>query len=265
MAPPSALPPASPSRLLDGLFVLTVAHLAARLEWGPASVVALLMGVAHAASASSRAAFLPLHAVALPTAVAAFRADGLHADAPFTLWLRLALVAAIAVSLALDAAMCPLRGVVPPGAGPFDAAMLEVGVPASTGCTARIFYPTRVAVRPRGVPGPARHPYLVHGTDVTDGVASFLGLPSTLFRWLAFTRPWCYEADPEDSPPATPAQGAPRTGFPVLVFSHGLGGTPDVYGALIRDLVSRGNVVVALCHTDGSAAFTRTEDGAALA
>jgi len=49
--------------------------------------------------------------------------------------------------------------------------------------------------------------------------------------------------------------------YPVILFSHGLGGTPDCYRVLIEELVSLGFVVVAPEHSDQSAAFTQLTDG----
>ena len=44
--------------------------------------------------------------------------------------------------------------------------------------------------------------------------------------------------------------------LPVVIFSHGLGGTPDIYQSIIMDLASRGYIVVAVEHTDHSQSVT---------
>ena len=51
--------------------------------------------------------------------------------------------------------------------------------------------------------------------------------------------------------------------WPVMVFSHGLGGTKNAYSHLTGSLASHGLVVVALEHRDGSApiSFIRSPDG----
>ncbi len=58
----------------------------------------------------------------------------------------------------------------------------------------------------------------------------------------------------EDAPPAN----SPGT-FPVVLFSHGLGGTAFAYTSLIEDLVSHGYVVVSIEHTytDMAVAFPK--------
>lgn len=48
--------------------------------------------------------------------------------------------------------------------------------------------------------------------------------------------------------------------LPVVVFSHGLGGVPEIYSSFIADLVSHGWVVFAVEHRDGSAAFAATPE-----
>lgn len=44
--------------------------------------------------------------------------------------------------------------------------------------------------------------------------------------------------------------------FPVIVFSHGLGGTRTTYSQYCGELASRGNVIVAVEHRDGSGPST---------
>jgi platelet-activating factor acetylhydrolase len=52
--------------------------------------------------------------------------------------------------------------------------------------------------------------------------------------------------------------------FPLLVFSHGLGGTGGLYSYQTRSLAAHGYVVVALDHTDGSAPVVQKLDGTIL-
>jgi len=55
-----------------------------------------------------------------------------------------------------------------------------------------------------------------------------------------------------------------RTGFPLLVFSHGLTGTNEEHSMLLSDIARHGYVVAALTHQDGSAARARMENGSTL-
>jgi platelet-activating factor acetylhydrolase len=52
--------------------------------------------------------------------------------------------------------------------------------------------------------------------------------------------------------------------FPLIVFSHGLGGTGGLYSYQTRSLAAQGYVVVALDHTDGSAPVVQKLDGTIL-
>ena len=54
-------------------------------------------------------------------------------------------------------------------------------------------------------------------------------------------------------------------GWPLVVFSHGLYGCAAGYSALCAELASHGSVVVAIEHKDGSAVYTETDDGDAMA
>jgi dienelactone hydrolase len=49
--------------------------------------------------------------------------------------------------------------------------------------------------------------------------------------------------------------------FPVIVFSHGLGGCMEMYSQLCANMASHGFVVLALEHQDGSGCFAETTDG----
>lgn len=50
-------------------------------------------------------------------------------------------------------------------------------------------------------------------------------------------------------------------GFPLVLFSHGLGGCMEMYTQLCQQIASTGMVVVALEHEDGSGCFAQTRNG----
>jgi hypothetical protein len=97
-------------------------------------------------------------------------------------------------------------------------------------------------------------PYLQYPFSTTGGIAKGLGISSNITRWFAQVPSVVADADPED----TPVVGGKH---PVAVFSHADGMVPEVYSALLDDLVSHGWVVFAVTHSDGSAAYTRQADG----
>ncbi|HEX9165443.1 MAG TPA: hypothetical protein VF862_06005, partial [Gemmatimonadales bacterium] len=81
-------------------------------------------------------------------------------------------------------------------------------------------------------PAPDR---LAHGL-----AASMPGLPAFLFSGLGRGRTWTYEN--------VPVSGAERS-FPLLVFSHGFGGTRFQNGFQMAELASHGYVIVAADHS----------------
>jgi dienelactone hydrolase len=265
---PRPPPPPGPSRsgaLVDYALLLAALWFAVHLS-GPASVVMVATFVFHLLQGQPRAAFTGVY-LSIALAVHAFRLDGLtHAKAALgemtIVALRVALVSVVLLTLLLDRFLFPYGGRLPrPVTGGRG---VDVGVLLVSSATAdfmlRIFYPTKAAHAAEPLP------YFLFGTATIDGISHFLRRPGFLLRWLVHTRPWCYEADPTTTPPGGPAAASaggdgPPPRFPVIVFSHGLGGTPDVYGAVISELVSQGYVVAAVEHCDGSAAFTRMDDG----
>lgn len=62
---------------------------------------------------------------------------------------------------------------------------------------------------------------------------------------------------------APPAESNDR-GMPIIIFSHGLGGTADSYSFQTRALAARGYLVVVLDHSDGSATVSPRQDGSFL-
>lgn len=96
--------------------------------------------------------------------------------------------------------------------------------------------------------------------NVFSRVFRFASLPWFVFDHLVHTEHDMQldarMAGPSDSP-SLPAK------LPLVMFSHGLGGVPDVYQVLLQDLASHGFLVAAVEHNDGSAAVTLLPETAA--
>lgn len=52
--------------------------------------------------------------------------------------------------------------------------------------------------------------------------------------------------------------------FPAVVYSHGLGGSSEIYSYQTMNLASHGHVVASLTHTEGSAAVVKRKDGSLM-
>ncbi|RKP22984.1 platelet-activating factor acetylhydrolase, isoform II-domain-containing protein, partial [Syncephalis pseudoplumigaleata] len=118
----------------------------------------------------------------------------------------------------------------------------------------RLYYPAE----PRGtehqatwLPPPAefaRLPRLV-SIPLVVAITLFTKIPASMDAPVATRRP-------------ETASAAHETGrFPVVVFSHGLGGCRTTYSGFCGELASHGFVVCAIEHRDGTASVTSVERG----
>ncbi|KAF1954484.1 hypothetical protein CC80DRAFT_493640 [Byssothecium circinans] len=161
----------------------------------------------------------------------------------------------------------------PPYTGPYKVGSVDVELPTSqlespspspSPCTNiptvafRIFYPGREDSKQRGVkwlPNPQR--------EVIGAYARFLGAGNAFSQFFSvmpqllhyITIPVHHNAEILDPPTKSKR-------WPVMVFSHGLGGSRNAYSHLCGSLASHGIVVVAPDHRDGSApiSFVHTPD-----
>jgi platelet-activating factor acetylhydrolase len=114
----------------------------------------------------------------------------------------------------------------------------------------RLFYPAAAANSGRG---PARWLPRSHAKGFADetmlGVMRFIKAPfpsvlGTLTSYVASTKLYAtLDGNMAES----------ETKFPLVLFSHGLGGSISFYSIACIDMASHGHVVAALEHTDGSA------------
>jgi hypothetical protein len=102
-----------------------------------------------------------------------------------------------------------------------------------------VFYPSKIDLRDAQ---PAQ--YLRSGFNATDGFAKLAGVPGFLLNFIAgahtpvFTEAWA-SVDPR-AMLLTAIGGEVRDDakLPLVVFSHGLGGVPDIYHSVITELCS---------------------------
>lgn len=167
----------------------------------------------------------------------------------------------------------------PPYTGPYPVGSTDVEIPVSslpqtipkppTGASTiafRLFYPCQTptdsppSARPiRWIPRPQK--------EVLTGVWRFLGLSNALSHALSYALPHLNLVSlpaQRDALLADPPSTNPSPTWPIMIFSHGLGGSRNAYSHLCGSLASYGVVVVAPDHRDGSqpAAFVRATDDA---
>ncbi|PGH10167.1 hypothetical protein AJ79_05522 [Helicocarpus griseus UAMH5409] len=125
----------------------------------------------------------------------------------------------------------------------------ESDVPLST-ILLRTFYPAE------DVEGTSKPVYWISEPQgvFSGALAEFLGLPKRLSNILALipnTIRWVKMPAQRDAPlkPST----LPSKRWPVMVFSHGIGGSKNMYSYLLGCIASYGVVVIAPDHRDGSA------------
>lgn len=257
--PSKSIPPEIGDYLMQGGLALFCATLS-----GPMAMISLFGAFVHLTLAGQpRIAYGPVY---MSLAAAYFGTKRHWADnllPAHQIAVRIGIAAALVLRYVFDAYIFPYGGKVAKATGKYSTAMLLVHVQrAMRGADfmCRVYYPTT----PRK--GAERIPYLMYGMGIAQGIGRFMKLPSFLFSWLRFTQPWCYDADPETAPVAKGAgqdsgMSVPAGKLPVAVFSHGLSGSADLHACLIGEMCSKGWVVLAPDHADGTAAFMQYDDG----
>ena len=134
-----------------------------------------------------------------------------------------------------------------------------------SGTRVRLFYPcTKISEEGVGGSGSGSGsvtaPYCTDGIQTSDGMASLVGFRqlglSFLLAHLAEASSGCIQ----DAPIGKEQSG----GLPLLIYSHGYGGNMDMGTYFLRTVASRGIIVAALEHTDGTASSTVLRDGSTL-
>jgi len=189
-------------------------------------------------------------------------------------------VVAAAVAVLGAAASCALEVIVPSDAhlpaptGPFAPVGASVFLEhEEVDLMVRVYYPAL----PSGVMEHAlpRAPFVYNGTNAAAGFAALMKSPTMMFSWVSYLQSLFWSVDFSASAPEAALAGLGPSGaagggtadatslapLPVVVFSHGLGGLPEIYSAITADLVSHGWIVVAPEHFDSSAAFAALPSG----
>jgi pimeloyl-ACP methyl ester carboxylesterase len=128
-------------------------------------------------------------------------------------------------------------------------------LPSSAGgARVRLFYPTNATAT---TTASLYAPYCTDGKQTSDGMAALVGFRqlglSFLLRHLSSASSGC-QVD-------VPIINNEETTLPLLIYSHGYGGNMDMATYFFRTMASKGMIVAALEHTDGTASSTVLDDG----
>ncbi|EPE33466.1 alpha/beta-Hydrolase [Glarea lozoyensis ATCC 20868] len=112
----------------------------------------------------------------------------------------------------------------------------------------QIFYPCEPDAKGKGlswIPTPQR--------EYVSAYARFVGAGTKLAEFISFfPRILHYISIPVRKNAALLSPPTSNTKWPVMIFSHGLGGTRNAYSHLVGSLASHGMIVIAPEHRDGS-------------
>jgi pimeloyl-ACP methyl ester carboxylesterase len=127
---------------------------------------------------------------------------------------------------------------------------------------ARLLYPTSPSRQSRIATGSSALwpmfdgvPYLYPSTVFEFCRHSIYAAPPPLNRWGWILHTWRLIQLPlrRAAPLLSTVDSTATTAYPLVVYSHGLGGTLDLYSYQTMMLASHGSLVLSLTHTDGTA------------
>lgn len=124
------------------------------------------------------------------------------------------------------------------------------------GVECRVFYPSSEA-RPNKVQERKRLPYLHFGDHLMRGLQVFSQVPQWAFGNFRNASLAAVEQAPVAIPPTL-------EGWPVVIFSHGLAGSLEMYASVNQQLASDGNIVIVVNHADGSGSVMRRAEDASV-
>ena len=169
-------------------------------------------------------------------------------------WLNVSIAILSTLLLMLSITLCiafpPLQP--PPIKGPYKVGVVDLHLPVSGGghVVARILYPTQdeSGTMPYVKPNLASE-YLKRSIQSNA--------PPPINAWHWFLDHWkLIRIDLIQH--AKPIQGKQ---FPLIAFSHGLGGSAMLYSHITRSMAANGYVVIAVDHTDGTNPVVMKQDG----
>ena len=122
----------------------------------------------------------------------------------------------------------------------------------------KCFYPSSTNPTPK-----PSYPYMTPAQAAATG--AFAGIPAFLFSHLPRIKIRATASAPLPSlpTPSSSSSSSPPSSshFPLILYSHGLGGIPETYQTQACDLASRGFVVMMPTHNDHSASISQLPDG----
>ena len=166
--------------------------------------------------------------------------------------LILYIIIALAFILASSAIACLMPIVkLPSTNGKYRVGMVEHHIRADRqNFLLRIFYPTLENLS-------KEIPYFKHGYKGTGYFAKFAKLPSLIFSHMTL-----FKLSVIDGAIIIDEKSSSfGKKLPLIIFSHGLGGTYECYSTLILELASHGYIVAVPLHHDKSASYVEFPDG----
>lgn len=109
--------------------------------------------------------------------------------------------------------------------------------------------------------------YLVHGSLSAAAYANFVGIPKVaqfLMSHLSLVKMNATENGPLVASQFDQALLLGKEKFPIVIFSHGLGGSRTANAVICKELASFGFIVLCPEHTDGSASYAVLPSGLKL-
>ena len=131
--------------------------------------------------------------------------------------------------------------------GEFRVGAIRARIPGAVSC--QIHYPTLDCNASSSSSSSSFTPYMRPAT--VQGIADYSRQSPHLLSFLSQRAHPCIMN-------ASPMVGDDNKKFPIVIFSHGLGGCMEMYTALCQQMASMGYYVVALEHEDGSGAYAES-------